>query len=232
MNNTTDLEEGSSNEREEFQIDADVLPHTIHDMVEEIIAQQGDTITPEQSRLLRSFVSHHPLTQYDSAGLSEGAQEIDYLFRRFVTVQDTQCGLNLQFGSSSTLLLDDSWISVDLAVIEADALRNPDVTLAFADEQFDRVLCLGLDRVSQPASLIAELRRVLKRGGQLWGQAPIGSSLQTGSVRGPLYWGFTPDGLRVLFERFDEILCSVYQASGSISRRDSFFYGLKPQIPT
>jgi SAM-dependent methyltransferase len=158
-------------------------------------------------------------------------REIDYLFNRFMSSQEGQRGLKLQFGSSSARVPSDFWISIDLAPIESVARQGFDITFDFQDEQFDRVLCLDLDRVSRPVSLIAELRRVLKRGGQLWTQAPVSSEPQPISDTGPRYWGFTPAGLRVLFERFDEIRCAMYQTFENNLRKDSVFYGLKPEIP-
>ncbi len=188
----------------------------------ELLPRKDEEIITDRTHLLRQFLDYHAGPSHHT----NKTQEIGYLFERFVSTLPSERGLKLQFGSSSTLLLDEQWIVVDLAPIETTSLAGMDITLEFQDEEFDRILCLDLDRISHPDKLVAELRRVLKRGGQLWGQAPVVSNQQPNT--GLRYWGFTPAGLRVLFERFDEIRCSIYHARG---RRDSFYYGLKPEIP-
>ncbi len=42
-----------------------------------------------------------------------------------------------------------------------------------------------------------------------------------------LYWRITPDWLRLLCERFDEILCSVFESGDRGLQTVSFFYSLK-----
>jgi SAM-dependent methyltransferase len=196
------------------------------------VAVHGDEpaeFAASKVRLVRELLPHGDST----ANLTLSKLEIDYLFNRFMCSQEGQRGLKLQFGSSSAHIYNDFWIAIDLAPIDSVARQGFDITFDFQDEQFDRVLCLDLDRVSRPVSLIAELRRVLKRGGQLWTQAPVSIEPQPnpGAGAGPRYWGFTPAGLRVLFERFDEIRCAMYQTFESNLRKDSVFYGLKPEIP-
>jgi ubiquinone/menaquinone biosynthesis C-methylase UbiE len=127
--------------------------------------------------------------------------------------------------------LDQSWLVVELDQIEQRARESGCVSLGLEDEYFDKVLCTGLDRIARPASLIAEMRRVLKRGGQIWVQAPLNRAhrSETNDTH-PIYWQFTPKGFQVLCERFDEIRCSVRRTAISARQEDSFFYGMKPEI--
>lgn len=159
--------------------------------------------------------------------------EIDYLFRRFLSKSGAQKGLQLQFEPSAPLSLGRNWLSIDLETIERGASESCKVSLQLEDEYFDKVLCTGLDRVARPATLITEVRRVLKRGGQVWVQAPLNSSYSPEVDNPyPVYWQFTPKGFQILLQRFDEIMCSVCPGDRSALQQDSFFYGVKPEIPT
>jgi hypothetical protein len=180
--------------------------------------------------------AHHNVQRGSSQDLpsSEPAKEsgeTDYLFRSFLSGDKFRKGLQLQFEPFPDLSLGQNWLVVDLDPIERGASESSNVTLALEGEYFDKVLCTGLDRIARPASLIAEVRRVLKRGGQIWVQAPLNSAYcpETNDPL-PVYWQFTPKGFQVLFERFDEIRCSIRPTATYSPQEDSFFYGMKPEI--
>jgi hypothetical protein len=157
--------------------------------------------------------------------------ESDYLFRSFLSGDKFRKGLQLQFEPFSNLSLSQNWLVVDLDPIERGSSESGSVSLALEDEYFDKVLCTGLDRIARPASLIAEVRRVLKRGGQIWVQAPLNKACRPETNdHHPVYWQFTPKGFQVLFERFDEIICSIRPTATYSLKEDSFFYGIKPEI--
>jgi hypothetical protein len=137
----------------------------------------------------------------------------------------------LGFNSDANRNLGSNWFDVGLRHVEEQTKLAGKVSIDVEDEYFDAVLCTGLGRVSQPASLIAEARRVLKQAGQIWVEVPLcGPYLPGEQQTDTEYWRFTPDGLRVLLESFDEIMCSAYLPSGSALRSCSFFYGLRPTI--
>ncbi|MBN7795265.1 methyltransferase domain-containing protein [Parahaliea mediterranea] len=157
--------------------------------------------------------------------------EAGYLLERFLTEHETHTGLRLQFNPLSDPVFAEHWVNVDLSVVERKAREAGSISLDFEDDCFDLVLCTGLDQISRPNSLAKELRRVLKRRGQLWAQAPLSRPDMPDDTSGqPRYWYFTPRGFQILFEDFDEIICSIYQTSAGDSRCDSFFYGIKPEI--
>ena len=157
--------------------------------------------------------------------------EVRYLFKRFIGGDKFRKGLRIQFEPHPHPLFGGNWAIIDLGKIESNARLAGKVSLPVEDDYFDMIFCSGLDRVSRPPSLIAEMRRVLKRRGQIWGQAPLAS--QSGSElhdHNESYWYVTPQGFKILFESFDEIACSVYQNSLSNSVKQSYFYGIKPEV--
>jgi hypothetical protein len=178
--------------------------------------------------LFRQFLDYHK----EATNEVNATSEIDYLFRRFLSGNGVRRGLRLQFQPPRVNLFGKNWVTLDLASVEQGAREAGTASLDFESDYFDMVLCTGLDRISRPVSLIAEIRRVMKRRGQVWAQAPLNkaNSSETG-VASLTYWRFTPEGFQVLFENFDEILCSVYKSTGCLIRRDSFFYGIKPELP-
>ena len=162
---------------------------------------------------------------------AEQPGDAEYLFSRFLS--GTEKGLQLQFEPSAPLSFGRNWLAIDPETIERGASESCKVSLELEDGYFDKVLCTGLDRVARPASLIMEMRRVLKRGGQIWVQAPLNSaySPEADDPPYPVYWQFTPRGFQVLLQRFDEIMCSACPTDTLTPQQDSFFYGVKPLIP-
>jgi SAM-dependent methyltransferase len=70
------------------------------------------------------------------------------------------------------------------------------VSIPFADESFDLVYCKQvLEHVRRPAPLLADVRRVLARGGYL-----AGSTSQLEPFHSLSVWNYTPLGLSLLFE--------------------------------
>ncbi len=159
------------------------------------------------------------------------SDEFQSLFKRFLAASAGRKCLRLGFDSDAKRDFGSNWFDVKLSRIEEETKLAGTVSIDVEDEYFDAVFCTGLGRVSQPASLIAEARRVLKQAGQIWVEVPLcGPYLPGEQQTGTEYWRFTPDGLRVMLESFDEIMCSAYLPSGSALRSCSFFYGLRPAI--
>lgn len=175
------------------------------------------------------------LLEYERAKSQFGdtVEEFDRLFRRFLAGGTGGRCLRLLFDADSEDELGPNWATLDLAPIETRAKEGGQISIDLEDEYFDSVLLTGLSQISRPQFLIAEVRRVLKRTGQIWVQVPLNIPYflsQNPNQRE--YWRITPEGLRVLFEGFDEIFCSVYLPGGNALRKFSFFYGLKPPIET
>jgi SAM-dependent methyltransferase len=93
--------------------------------------------------------------------------------------------------------------------VAVDLLRTPLVNLVahgeqipLAGERFDLVICTQvLEYVPEPASVIAEIHRVLKPGGCLWLSAP-GVSPRDADHE---CWRFLPASLRHLLSGFDKV---------------------------
>ena len=157
-------------------------------------------------------------------------QDFDALFKRFLMASLDRKSLRVMFDVASEPSLGANWADVDLRVAERRWRDEGVVQLDFDDASFDVVLCTGLDRLVRPRGLAEEVRRVLRPGGQVWVQAPLTTPYHpTADQVFPEYWRITPDGLRGLFEGFDEVLSSVFWPSARSSRSSfSFFYGLRP----
>ena len=156
------------------------------------------------------------------------AEEFHDLFRHFVSATMGRRCLGLTFEGDDNVSMGANWVTVDLSEVERQARKSGITSLDAQNGYFDAVLCSGLERVSQPGPLIAEIKRVLDRCGELWIQVPLSApSRPHEQLNQAGYWRFTPDRLRMLLPGFDEILCAVYQPSGVKSQSFSIFYGLR-----
>jgi SAM-dependent methyltransferase len=165
--------------------------------------------------------------------LAAASEECRGLFGRFLAANALGPCLRLVFDAGRAdrvgPRLGPNWVTLDLASVERESREPSSLTIDLEDEYFDAVLLSGLERVSRAGRLVAELRRVLKRGGQIWVEAPLNAPYRPAGRSTPAeYWRIAPDGLRLLMEGFDEILCSVFLPGDSALRSCSFFYGLKP----
>lgn len=176
-------------------------------------------------QMLKDLVAYHRANWL----CGDAGDELRALFQRFLARGFVGGGLHLLSDRDSEVELGPNWTTTPLDSIEQVAQEAGTASLRFAAESFDVVLCNGLNRISRPASLVSEIRRVLRAGGQVWAQIPLNSPYRSDrDGTAAEYWRITPDGLRVLFERFDEIMCSAYLPQGSVLHNCSFFYGLKP----
>jgi len=159
----------------------------------------------------------------------DAVEEFYRLFKKFLAATLGRKCLRLLFDADAEQSLGPNWVTLDLISVERKAGEIGAVSIDLADQHFDAVLCTGLERVSHPAGLIDEARRVLKHTGQIWVQVPLNSPYRRMANRDKAeYWRITPEGLRVLMKNFDEIFCTVFLPNGSALRNTSFFYGLKP----
>lgn len=72
------------------------------------------------------------------------------------------------------------------------------------DNYFDAIICTEvLEHTLQPFNAVAELHRILKHGGKLFGSTPFNFR-----IHGPLpdCWRFTEHGLRALFKDYSNFL--------------------------
>jgi hypothetical protein len=157
--------------------------------------------------------------------------EVHYLFKRFLGEDKLRKGLRIQFDPRPNPLFGGNWATMDLGKVESNARQAGKAALDVEDEYFDMVFCSGLDRVSRPSSLIAEMRRALKRRGQIWAQSALWSQPDDGKYQhNRSFWYVTPEGFQILFETFDEIACSCHQNTLNKTIKNSYFYGIKPEI--
>lgn len=195
-------------------------------------------IPGKQSSLFRNPVSIvQDLLEYRKTKyrFRELTWDFDRLFQRFLCIGRDGKGLYLKDADERhgdfQNQLGPNWVTLSLDHVERRTKEPGKAIIDLAENYFDAVLCTGLERVSMPAAVVAEVRRVLKRSGELWVQAPLSLPYApTGTESLKEYWRFTPDGLRTLLDGFDEILCSVYVPPRCMLRNYSVFYGLKPEI--
>lgn len=94
------------------------------------------------------------------------------------------------------------YVAVDLcqtALVNV-VCRGEEIPLS--DGLFDLVICTQvLEYIKEPASLIAEIHRLLKPGGCLWLSAP--SVFPRDSDED--LWRFSPGGLRLLLHKFEDV---------------------------
>jgi hypothetical protein len=163
------------------------------------------------------------------ATFGNGIEEFDSLFKRFIAASVGRRCLRLRFDADDEADLGVQWLRVSLDQVEESLKEGGPVSIEVEEDYCDAVFVTGLERVSRPASLIAECRRKLKRGGQIWVQTPLSGPYLRSSERSQTeYWRFTPEGLQILLQDFDEILCSLYLPRGSALRSWSYYYGIKP----
>jgi hypothetical protein len=163
------------------------------------------------------------------ANFGSGLEEYNSLLKRFLAASVGRKCLRLRFDADREPALGPNWLTLSLDHVEQRAKERGEVSIDIEDEYCDAVFCTGLERVSRPASLIAEVERMLKGAGQIWVQTPLcGPFRPPSGQQQPEYWRFTPWGLQMLLQDFDEILSSVYLLRASALRTWSYFYGIKP----
>lgn len=140
-----------------------------------------------------------------------------------------QVGLGRGWGSG----FGPNWVVVDLYDHSPGVHYHYDVADLPADwtETFDLVLCNAvLEHVPNPVEAIAELHRVLRKGGLIWCEVPFAqpyhvaarSSDHAEYAIGGDYWRVSVQGMRVWMRAFEEIRCD-WAGEGAV-----FFFGKKP----
>jgi SAM-dependent methyltransferase len=95
-----------------------------------------------------------------------------------------------------------SYIAVDLEITPLVSVRAAAEALPFPDEQFDCIICTQVfEYLPNPGLAVAEIKRVLCKGGALFLSAP--SIFLRDSERE--YWRFLPEGLRYLLREFETV---------------------------
>ncbi len=104
----------------------------------------------------------------------------------------------------------DRLLERGLELVETDIALGPRTqivcdahNLPFVDETFDGVVAQAvLEHVTDPASCVAEIRRVLKPGGLVYAETPFMQQVHAGAFD---FTRFTHLGHRRLFRDFDEV---------------------------
>jgi SAM-dependent methyltransferase len=95
-----------------------------------------------------------------------------------------------------------NYVAVDLQITPLVSVRATAEALPFRDEQFDFVICTQvLQYLPDPRLAVAEIRRVLRKGGFVFLSAPS-VFLRDNDQE---YWRFLPEGLRYLLGEFESI---------------------------
>jgi len=95
-----------------------------------------------------------------------------------------------------------SYVAVDPLLTPLVNISAVAEALPFRDEQFDLVICTQVfEYFPEPARAVAEIKRVLRKGGFAFISAP------SVFVRDheKEYWRFLPEGLRYLFREFESV---------------------------
>ena len=118
------------------------------------------------------------------------------------------------------------WISVDLYDQSDYIDYHYDVRdMKFEDESFDIVVCNAiLEHVEEPVRAIKELRRILRKDGLLWVEAPFNQPYHPSPAD---YWRVSLEGVRVWMRDFTEIAAGLFTIDGSPIYNGVFFYGRK-----
>lgn len=183
------------------------------------------------SSVCESFQNLRDFRDYQKAKtqLGDSVEEFYSLFKKFLTSTAGAKCLRVLFDADTEQSLGPNWVTLDLNAVECKARETGVVSIDLTDQYFDAMLCTGLERISHPAGLISEARRVLKHTGQIWIQVPLNSPYHPMAKQDKAeYWRITPEGLRVLMKDFEEILCTAFLPQGGALRSASFYYGLKP----
>jgi len=95
-----------------------------------------------------------------------------------------------------------SYIAVDLRMSPLVNVAAAAEALPFPDEQFDFVICTQVfEYLPDPALAVAEIKRVLRKGGVLFLSAPSVFLRENNRE----YWRFLPEGLRHLLREFETV---------------------------
>jgi hypothetical protein len=193
----------------------------------ETIAPDGvdrlDLTTPNR-RLSEEFFS----SEQTLAKAEEQTREIYTQFKHFLSGPDTARRLRLQFDPPALPLGGTRWLSLDLNLVEQRARDAGTAALELPEDYFDRVLCTGIEAISRPSALIADIFRIVKPGGLIWFQTPPPRLFVIGkNAPRPTYWCITPLGLRLLLQNFQEVTSSVLLDPESRLQGTSFYFGTK-----
>jgi len=94
------------------------------------------------------------------------------------------------------------YVAVDLQRTPLVNVGAAAEALPFRDDQFDLVICTQVfEYLADPGLVVAEIKRVLRKGGVLFLSAPS-LSLRDNDKE---YWRFLPEGLRHLLREFETV---------------------------
>ncbi len=168
------------------------------------------------------------LSEQTPAKAEEPTRKMHTQFIHFLSGAATTPRLRLQFDPPKLPLCLCHWLSFDLNVVEQRASEAGTAALDFPNDYFDRVLCTGLEAISRPIDLIAEIFRIVKPGGRVWLQTPPPKIFVAGkNETRPTYRWITPVGLRLLLQNFQELASSVQSDPDNTSQGTSFYFGTK-----
>ena len=121
---------------------------------------------------------------------------------------------------------DAHWVSVDLYDDSPLIDFHYDIhELEFAPESFDIIVCRAiLEHVEDPQRAIAELGRVLAKGGEIWVEVPFNQPYHPSPGD---YWRVTPEGLRLWMKAFSEVDCRLFPIRGSVIYNGVYVHGTK-----
>ncbi|WP_052389877.1 methyltransferase domain-containing protein [Belnapia moabensis] len=126
----------------------------------------------------------------------------------------------------------------EVQILNTDVAFGPGVAmicdahdLPFPNGSFDLVVANAvLEHVADPARCVAEMRRVLVRGGWIFAETPFLQPVHMGAYD---FTRFTPIGHRRLFREFDEVAAGIALGAGSTLAYAlrAFLLGLSPWRP-
>lgn len=145
-----------------------------------------------------------------------------------------QSCLQVGLGRGWTTAFGPNWVCVDLYDDSPGVHYHYDVAKLPPDwaDRFDLVMCNAvLEHVPNPLECIAELHRVLKKGGLIWCEVPFAQpyhvTAQPSETRfyrmGGDYWRVSIQGMQVWMKAFETIRCD-WAGEGAV-----FYFGKKPE---
>jgi ubiquinone/menaquinone biosynthesis C-methylase UbiE len=171
---------------------------------------------------LMSFISYYRRYQNAKKLMPIANPKADFEKLAAAATPDKAC---LQIGVRESKLAPH-WKVVDLYDPSPLVDFHYDVQdMAFEDERFDFVVCPAiLEHVPYPQKAIAEMRRILKTGGEIWVEIPMNQPYHPSPQD---YWRVTPEGLRIWLADFEEIKLGVHLIEGSPFYNAVYFHGRK-----
>ncbi|MEK7584733.1 MAG: class I SAM-dependent methyltransferase, partial [Patescibacteria group bacterium] len=139
------------------------------------------------------------------------------IFREKHAIIDIGGGLRLLSDKGNRRTSEHQWLreyldKVDYKILDPVPDYNPDIVgdihhLPLQDESVDAIICVSvLEHVENPLQAVAEIRRVLKKGGYCFIYVPFLYYYHAERGYYKDYWRFSEDAVRLLAKNFTSVV--------------------------